>query len=117
MLTQIQGLHHVTAMAKSAPENNAFFAHTLGLRRVKQTVNFDEPSVYHLYYGDEAGTPGSVMTYFPFPHIARGKPVQGTSPGSTAEHRGRRDDCLREPSVAGLQVKPHRNLKPRRVGY
>jgi len=72
MLTQIKGLHHVTAMAKDAAENNAFWTRTLGLRRVKQTVNFDEPSVYHLYYGDEVGTPGSVMTYFPFPHIARG---------------------------------------------
>lgn len=73
MLTQIKGLHHVTAMARDAAENNAFFTDTLGLRRVKKTVNFDEPSVYHLYYGDELGTPGSVMTYFPFPHIARGR--------------------------------------------
>jgi len=77
MLNQIQGLHHVTSMARSAPLNNSFWTHTLGLRRVKQTVNFDEPSVYHLYYGDEAGTPGTVMTYFPFPHIARGRPGVG----------------------------------------
>lgn len=77
MLKQIKGLHHVTAMARSAPQNNAFWTHTLGLRRVKQTVNFDEPSVYHLYYGDAAGTPGSVMTYFPFPHIGRGRPGTG----------------------------------------
>jgi glyoxalase family protein len=77
MLNQIKGLHHVTAMAKRAPENNAFWTGTLGLRRVKQTVNFDEPSVYHLYYGDAAGTPGSVMTYFPFPHIIRGRPGTG----------------------------------------
>jgi glyoxalase family protein len=77
MLNQIQGLHHVTSMASSAPQNNAFWTRTLGLRRVKQTVNFDEPSVYHLYYGDEAGTPGTVMTYFPFPHIARGRPGTG----------------------------------------
>ncbi|HZY66946.1 MAG TPA: VOC family protein [Devosia sp.] len=77
MLDQIKGLHHVTAMARSAPENNAFWTKVLGLRRVKQTVNFDEPSVYHLYYGDERGTPGSVMTYFPFPHIIRGRPGTG----------------------------------------
>ncbi|MDP1731749.1 MAG: VOC family protein [Devosia sp.] len=77
MLNQIEGLHHVTAMARDAAENNAFFTRTLGLRRVKQTVNFDEPSVYHLYYGDEAGTPGSVMTYFPFPNIIRGRPGTG----------------------------------------
>ena len=77
MLDQIKGLHHVTSMASSAPQNNAFWTKTLGLRRVKQTVNFDEPSVYHLYYGDEVGTPGSVMTYFPFPHIVRGRPGTG----------------------------------------
>ncbi len=73
MLNQIKGLHHVTSLASSASGNNAFFTDVLGLRRVKKTVNFDAPDVYHLYYGDEAGTPGSVMTYFPFPHAARGK--------------------------------------------
>lgn len=76
-MTKIKGLHHVTAMSRDANANNRFFTHTLGLRRVKKTVNFDEPSVYHLYYGDEAGTPGSVMTYFPFPQIIRGRPGTG----------------------------------------
>lgn len=69
MLTQIKGLHHVTSMASDAKRNNDFFTHKLGLRRVKKTVNFDAPDVYHLYYGDEHGTPGSIMTYFPFPNI------------------------------------------------
>src|SRR5689334_4884822 len=73
MLDQIKGLHHVTSMAKDARQNNQFFTDTLGLRRVKKTVNFDAPDVYHLYYGDEAGTPGSVMTYFPFPNIGKGR--------------------------------------------
>lgn len=77
MLTQIKGLHHVTSMAKDARTNNAFFTHKLGLRRVKQTVNFDAPDVYHLYYADEFGTPGSVMTYFPFPNIGQGRPGVG----------------------------------------
>ncbi len=77
MLTQIKGLHHVTSLASSARENNGFFTNVLGLRRVKKTVNFDAPDVYHLYYGDEAGTPGTVMTYFPFPHAARGRPGTG----------------------------------------
>ncbi|MBP1849488.1 VOC family protein [Rhizobium halophytocola] len=77
MLTQIKGLHHVTSMAASAQVNSDFFTKTLGLRRVKKTVNFDAPEVYHLYYGDEVGTPGSVMTYFPFPHIAAGRPGVG----------------------------------------
>lgn len=77
MLTQIKGLHHVTSMAGNAQENNDFFTRTLGLRRVKKTVNFDAPEVYHLYYGDETGTPGSVMTYFPFPDIVQGRPGAG----------------------------------------
>ncbi len=77
MLKQIKGLHHVTSLASGAAENNAFFTDVLGLRRVKKTVNFDAPDVYHLYYGDELGTPGSVMTYFPFPHAARGRPGAG----------------------------------------
>ncbi len=68
----IKGLHHVTSMAGDALENNAFFTGTLGLRRVKKTVNFDAPEVYHLYYGDEVGTPGSVMTYFPFGNMPKG---------------------------------------------
>ena len=76
MLTQIKGLHHITSMASGAAANNAFFTDTLGLRRVKKTVNFDAPDVYHLYYGDAAGTPGTVMTYFPFPNI--GQRTKGT---------------------------------------
>ena len=73
MLDQIKGLHHVTSMAKDARRNNGFFTGDLGLRRVKKTVNFDAPDVYHLYYADEFGTPGSVMTYFPFPNIGKGR--------------------------------------------
>jgi glyoxalase family protein len=73
MLDQIRGLHHVTSMAKDARQNNEFFTRKLGLRRVKKTVNFDAPDVYHLYYADEFGTPGSVMTYFPFPNIGKGR--------------------------------------------
>ncbi|MEY8799192.1 VOC family protein [Leisingera sp. XS_AS12] len=72
MIKDIQGLHHITSMAADANENNSFFTKVLGLRRVKKTVNFDAPEFYHLYYGDEAGTPGSVMTYFPFGRMPRG---------------------------------------------
>jgi glyoxalase family protein len=77
MLNQIKGLHHVTSMASDARTNNHFFTKALGLRRVKKTVNFDAPDVYHLYYGDEVGTPGTVMTYFPFPDIGHGRPGTG----------------------------------------
>ena len=73
MIKDIKGLHHVTSMASDANTNNDFFTQTLGLRRVKKTVNFDAPDVYHLYYGDEAGTPGSVMTYFPFGQMPQGR--------------------------------------------
>jgi len=77
MLTQIQGLHHVTSLAADAQQNNDFFTKLLGLRRVKKTVNFDSPDVYHLYYGNEVGAPGTIMTYFPFPHIVKGRPGAG----------------------------------------
>lgn len=77
MITQIKGLHHVTALASGPQQNNDFFTQILGLRRIKKTVNFDNPEVYHLYYGDEIGTPGGVMTYFPFPDKARGRPGTG----------------------------------------
>lgn len=77
MIKDIKGLHHITSMASDAQQNNRFFTNTLGLRRVKKTVNFDDPSVYHLYYGDENGTPGTVMTYFPFPNMMLGRPGVG----------------------------------------
>lgn len=73
MKNQIKGLHHITSMAMEARANNRFFTQTLGLRRVKKTVNFDAPEVYHLYYGDKTGTPGSVLTYFPFGNMPRGR--------------------------------------------
>ena len=73
MIKDIKGLHHVTSLAVDANTNNQFFTNTLGLRRVKKTVNFDTPEIYHLYSGDEVGTPGSVMTYFPFGTMPRGQ--------------------------------------------
>ncbi len=81
MQPDIEGLHHVTALASNARVNNAFFTGLLGLRRVKTTVNFDAPDVYHLYYGDRVGTPGSVVTYFPFERAQRGR----SGPGAVAE--------------------------------
>ena len=88
MLTQIEGLHHVTTLASDAAATDAFHRRALGLRRVKKTVNFDAPEVYHLYYGDGAGTPGSVTTYFPFPGArpgARGTGEVGTVAYSVPE--------------------------------
>ena len=60
------GIHHVTAIAGSARRNLDFYTGTLGLRLVKKTVNFDDPGSYHLYYGDGAGHPGTILTFFPW---------------------------------------------------
>ena len=73
----LEGLHHVTAITADAQANVDFYAETLGLRLVKKTVNFDAPEVYHLYFGDEAGTPGSILTFFEFPGARRGRAGEG----------------------------------------
>lgn len=67
------GIHHVTALSGPAGRNVDFYTRVLGLRLVKKTVNFDDPGTYHLYYGDEAGTPGSILTFFPIAHAAPGR--------------------------------------------
>jgi glyoxalase family protein len=67
------GIHHVTAISGPAERNLAFYARVLGLRFVKKTVNFDDPGTYHLYYGDEVGHPGTVLTFFPWEHAAAGR--------------------------------------------
>ena len=69
----MSGLHHVTAIAGNAASNLAFYAKILGLRLVKKTVNFDDPGTYHLYFGDEAGSPGTILTFFPWEHAAAGR--------------------------------------------
>jgi glyoxalase family protein len=78
MTTQsILGLHHVTALCGDPQRNFAFYTDVLGLRLVKKTVNFDDPTTYHLYYSDGAGTPGSVMTFFPWRDMPRGRDGTG----------------------------------------
>jgi glyoxalase family protein len=67
------GLHHVTAIAGNPLRNLDFYTRTLGLRLVKRTVNFDDPGTYHLYYGDETGRPGTVLTFFPWEHAVKGR--------------------------------------------
>lgn len=68
----VPGLHHVTAIATDAQTNLDFYAGVLGLRLVKKTVNYDDPGTYHLYYGDEIGRPGTILTFFPWPLARRG---------------------------------------------
>jgi glyoxalase family protein len=68
----IIGLHHVTAIAGNPQRNLNFYAGVLGLRLVKRTVNFDDPGSYHFYFGDAVGTPGTILTFFPWPNARRG---------------------------------------------
>jgi glyoxalase family protein len=74
---ELDGIHHITCITADAPGNVDFYARILGLRLVKKTVNFDAPDVYHLYYGDETGAPGSILTFFEFPDAAPGRAGDG----------------------------------------
>ena len=72
-MSSASGIHHVTAIASDPQHNLDFYAGVLGLRLVKRTVNFDDPYTYHFYYGDETGSPGSLLTFFPWPGAQRGR--------------------------------------------
>jgi glyoxalase family protein len=72
-MPNLEGLHHVTAIAGEPQTNIDFYTGVLGLRLVKLTVNFDDPTTYHLYYGDGQGHPGTILTFFPWPGALRGR--------------------------------------------
>jgi glyoxalase family protein len=74
---RLEGIHHITAITGDAPRNVDFYARVLGLRLVKKTVNQDDPTVYHLFYADEAGSPGSDITFFEYPGARRGRAGAG----------------------------------------
>ena len=74
---RLDGVHHVTCITADAPRNVDFYTRVLGLRLVKKTVNQDDPTVYHLFYADESGTPGSDITFFEYPGIQRGRAGDG----------------------------------------
>lgn len=73
----IKGIHHITAIAGNAQRNYDFYTRVLGLRLVKRTVNFDDPGTYHFYYGNETGTPGTILTFFSWEGIVSGRPGSG----------------------------------------
>jgi len=77
MDNKILGLHHITAIAGNAKRNYEFYTQVLGLKMVKKTVNFDDPGTYHFYFGDEVGTPGSILTFFPWEGIGSGQAGTG----------------------------------------
>jgi glyoxalase family protein len=72
-MTPIGRIHHITAIASAPDRNLAFYEGALGLRMIKQTVNFDDPDVHHLYYGDATGSPGTILTFFPYPGARPGR--------------------------------------------
>jgi glyoxalase family protein len=74
---KLEGIHHITAITADAPRNVDFYARVLGLRLVKKTVNQDDPTVYHLFYADEQGSPGADLTFFEYPGIAHGRAGAG----------------------------------------
>jgi glyoxalase family protein len=76
-MPQLNGIHHVTCITGDAPRNVDFYTRVLGLRLVKKTVNQDDPTVYHLFYADEAGSPGADITFFEYPGIRRGRAGAG----------------------------------------
>jgi glyoxalase family protein len=76
-MQSIQGLHHITAIASDPQANLDFYHQLLGQRLVKRTVNFDDPGTYHFYYGDHVGTPGTILTFFPWRHMKRGRRGNG----------------------------------------
>ncbi|WP_040948790.1 ring-cleaving dioxygenase [Gorillibacterium massiliense] len=82
MTLQTSGIHHITAFARNPQENVDFYAGVLGLRLVKKTINFDAPEVYHLYFGNEAGSPGTIITFFPWPESRKGR-IGGGQVGTT----------------------------------
>jgi glyoxalase family protein len=73
----VTGIHHITALAGDAQLNIDFYCGILGIRLVKKTINFDAPDVYHFYYGDETGNPGSILTFFPYQGLTRGRHGKG----------------------------------------
>ena len=77
MSPTLTGLHHVTMIGGPPQPNLEFYSGLLGLRLVKKTVNFDDPGTYHLYYGDEEGQPGTILTFFPWVGVPPGKPGNG----------------------------------------
>ena len=74
---KLEGIHHITAITADAQQNVDFYAGVLGLRLVKKSINQDDTSVYHLFYADEKGDPGSDLTFFEYPGVPRGRPGAG----------------------------------------
>ena len=121
MTEEISGIHHITAIAGAPQRNLDFYTKVLGLRLVKRTVNFDDPGTYHFYFGDRAGTPGTILTFFPWPGARRGRlgngqvattafSVPAGSLGYWRERLARQEVAVAEPAQRfGEEVLPLRD--------
>ena len=83
----LDGIHHITAITGDAPRNVDFYTRVLGLRMTAKTVNQDDPSVYHLFYGDENAQPGADLTFFEYPGAMPGRPGRGHGPSRRVARR------------------------------
>ncbi len=106
---QLEGIHHVTAITGNAPGNVDFYARVLGLRLVKKTVNQDDPTVYHLFYADETGSPGSDITFFEYPGARRGRAGAGMVHTVAFRVAGEAALDFWEQRLADEGVSPHRS--------
>ncbi len=110
MNSKIPGLHHVTAIASDPQRNLDFYVGLLGLRFVKRTVNFDDPGTYHFYFGDNRGTPGTILTFFPWPGARRGArgtgQVEATAFAISPESTGYWLERLKQHHVAAEKTSP-----------
>lgn len=102
------GLHHITAIASDPKIHRNFYTRVLGLRFVKKSVNQDDPGTYHLYYGDNLGSPGTALTFFPWQGLRRGRPGVGQALATAFSIPPRRAAVLaRAPWSAQGQHDPH----------
>ena len=96
-MSKSAGIHHVTAICSDPRRNVAFYTDALGLRMVKRTVNFDDPTTWHLYYGDETGSPGTALTFFAWAIISARPQRRRPDRGDRLRHSG---------TLAGLLDRP-----------
>jgi glyoxalase family protein len=114
----LPGLHHITALSGDAQDTLDAYAGVLGLRRVKTTVNFDDPTTHHLYYGDAAGRPGTLLTFFPWPRAAKGRPGAGMARTvAFAVPPGSLDDWAARLDAHGIDVDPGRRFNADRLRF
>ena len=108
----LESLHHVTCVCSDAQRTIDFYRDALGFSLVKKTVNFDDPHSYHLYFGDEAGSPGTLMTFFEWPRSGRGRLGRGTFESIGLETPTVTADAIEE-DPDGLQLRLYPGERPR----